>query len=109
MLLTTQFDDLFLYVPGPMKVVHVTADGQYALLYQCGGLRTDNTCSQITIDVGGKDRGPLPDEVKAELEVFTKKLCIDMDAFTTIKQGGEKIRIIKAGRDNSQAANNGQK
>ena len=89
-----------------MRIVHVTADNNYALFYQCSGLRTDNTCSAITIDVAGRAVGPIADEIKAELETYTEKLCVTMDDFHKIvHEGIKKSKNSETGNGDSRSVN----
>ena len=70
-----------------MKIVHMTDDYNFGLMYQCGNLQTDGTCSKVTIDVVGKDR-ELPDAVQEEMVSYADQLCVRLDQFTLIDHEG---------------------
>ena len=73
---------------GPMKVVHMTGDYKFGLLYQCGSVQTYGTCSVLTIDVVGRGT-ELPEEVKAEMVPYADQLCVSLDQFTIVDHEGE--------------------
>ena len=71
-----------------MKIVHMTADYKFGLLYQCGAVLTDGTCSILTVDLVGRGT-ELPEEIKAEMTPFAEELCMSLDQFQLINHDGK--------------------